>query len=106
MGRGGDRIMNPKTVEITWLKPDSSHFHICLKLFNQTEDEAGGRGRFRKAMLAELEGAEWHRNGATGHYTNVGACRDAPREYALRTIMISDTGVAVFEGDWDSDQIK
>jgi hypothetical protein len=78
--------------------------HMVIKLFAQTEDEAGGCAENRKVFLKDLEGWPYTINGMfAGHYENVGTCDKSPREYARWTILLEDPGSTpdIFEGDWD-----
>ena len=80
--------------------------HYLIKTFRQTDEEAGGVGEDRLAVLEELEGEEYTHNGKTGVYKNVGACGGAPREYAIQTTLItSPSGSLIYKGDWDYEKL-
>jgi hypothetical protein len=82
-------------------------FYILIKTYLQTDEEAGGRGSFRKVMLVRLEGTEYNHNGELGVYEHVGDCTLAPREYAVRTILIkSPDEIITSLGDWDYEKIQ
>jgi hypothetical protein len=76
-----------------------------IRLFTQTDEEAGGRGKDRRAMLMRLEGTTYKYNNVYGTYQDVGSCSKAPREYAVKTILIRepDGMIYVYGGDVDSD---
>jgi hypothetical protein len=76
-----------------------------IRLFTQTDEEAGGRGENRKVMLVRLEGATYRYNNVFGTYQDAGSCSKAPREYAVKTILIRepDGMIYVYDGDVDSD---
>lgn len=87
--------------EINWI-PEVNH--MIIKTYIQTDEEAGGRGKDRRVMLTAMAGTVGYWNGIEYQYceAKVGQCKDAPREYATNTILItSPTNVVILKGDWD-----
>lgn len=83
-------------------EPPPTLLHIMIKTYVQTDEEAGGCGKDRRALLSCLEGDTYLHNGKKGVYKNVGGCQNVPREYAVRTILIrSQSDVIDARGDWD-----
>jgi hypothetical protein len=78
-------------------------YHLLIKTYFQTNEEAGAMtGVNRKAMLCSMEGLGYEYNGEKGSYEKVGDCENAPREYALSTmLMLSPTEYVCYSGDWD-----
>lgn len=77
--------------------------HLIIKVFEQTDEQAGGRGQDRRVMMDQMEGTTFILNGApAGQYKNTRDCKDAPPGYARWTILIKshDSEPEVFEGDW------
>jgi hypothetical protein len=96
-----DLTIRQGQVEITWIKLDHGQ-HLIIKTYIQTDEESGGRHGNRKAMLAMLEGQSYYYNGVEGIYENVGDCEKAPREFAVRTLLIkSQSEFLDAKGDWD-----
>jgi hypothetical protein len=72
--------------------------NLCLvvKVFQQTDDDAGGTGMDRKAMLPQLASSEYYDWNGFGTYptydpdtaAHVGSCVGPPRERPLKTIVI------------------
>lgn len=79
--------------------------YAFIRIFAQVDEEAGGCGLDRKVMLIRLEGTPYLFNGKPGIYKNVGSCSGAPREYALKTIVIQNPNgnIIVYDGDIDTD---
>jgi len=99
-----DEGIRPAQVETNYWEPDK---HLIIKLYIQTDEEAGGVGADRRSMLAWLEGVEYLHNGEKGIYENVGKCYKAPREYAVKTIWVkSPNNVISLAGDWDYNVLK
>jgi hypothetical protein len=93
-------------VELTWVKVHSYGQHLLIKTYLQTDEEAGGRAENRRAMLVMLEGQSYYHNGVEGIYENVGDCEKAPREFAIRTLLIkSQSDFLDARGDWDYEKL-
>jgi len=67
-----------------------------IKVFQQTDEEAGGTGMRRKAMQSSLVGEEYYDWDGTATYPtfdpdtsgHVGSCTDPPRERPLKTVIV------------------
>jgi hypothetical protein len=93
-------------VELTWVKVHTYGQHLLIKTYLQTDEEAGGRAESRRAMLGMLEGQSYYHNGVEGIYENVGDCEKAPREFAVRTLLIkSQSEFLDAKGDWDYEEL-
>ena len=89
-------------VEVQHVKTRHGGYHILIKTYQQTDEEAGGRNETRKAMLPYMEGDTYYHNGVSGIYKNVGQCEKAPKEFAIRTLLIINQSEFLDAlGDWD-----
>jgi len=69
---------------------------LIIKIFQQTDDEAGGSGMDRKAMLPTMAGKEYYDWDGAGTYPSynpasagmVGSCVEPPRERPLKTVIV------------------
>jgi len=59
---------------------------LVVKIYQQTDEEAGGTGANRKALLPDLDGKEWYSAGTKGTYTVPNSPPDT--EYPLKTVII------------------
>lgn len=63
---------------------------LCLvvKVYQQTDEEAGGTGFTRKAMIPALLGESYFDETGAGTYASVGSCSAPDRERPLKTIIV------------------
>lgn len=71
---------------------------LIIKIFQQTDDEAGGSGMNRKAMVPSLAGKEYYDWVSPGYGTypaynpegagTVGSCNNPPRERPLKCVIV------------------
>jgi hypothetical protein len=95
--------LRPGQIEIEHIKaPAGSGIRVLIKTYLQTDEEAGGRGSKRCMNVTHFEGNAYYHNGVEGKYEHVGECERAPREFAVRTILIkSQSEILDACGDWD-----
>jgi len=69
---------------------------LVIKIFQQTDDEAGGSAMNRNAMLSSIAGKEYYDWDGYGTYPaynpsgsgTVGSCNNPPRERPLKTVIV------------------
>jgi hypothetical protein len=64
------------------------NLYLIVKVYQQTDEEAGGSGLERKAMLDSMDGEEYYDWDGAGVYANVGSCANPDRERALKTVIV------------------
>lgn len=64
------------------------NLYIVVKVFQQTDEEAGGTGLNRKAMVPSMLGDEYFDWDGAGTYANVGTCASPDRERPLKTVIV------------------
>jgi hypothetical protein len=64
------------------------NLYLVVKVFQQTDEEAGGTGLNRKAMVANMLGDEYYDWDGAGTYTDVGTCASPDRERPLKTVIV------------------
>lgn len=64
------------------------NLYLVVKIFQQTDEEAGGTGLDRKAMLDNMLGDEYYDWDGAGTYANVGSCLSPDRERPLKTVIV------------------
>ena len=97
------RYLRRGQIEIKYISaPAGSGIHVLIKTYIQTDEEAGGVGDMRRMNLVYCEGNAYYHNGVEGKYEHVGECEKAPREFAVRTILIKSLSEVLDAiGDWD-----
>lgn len=70
------------------------NLYLVVKIFQQTDEEAGGTGLNRKAMLDSLTGEEYFDWDGRGTYSSVGSCVAPDRERPLKTIIVPKLKIA------------
>jgi hypothetical protein len=61
---------------------------MVVKIFQQTDEEAGGSAMDRKAMLSSMTGDEYYDWDGYGTYSSVGTCSNPDRERPLKTVIV------------------
>lgn len=69
---------------------------LVIKIFQQTDEEAGGSGMERNAMLSNMAGKEYYDWNGSDTYSaynpagagTVGSCNNPPRERPLKTVIV------------------
>jgi len=61
---------------------------LVVKIFEQTDEEAGGTGPARLVNQPALEGKEYYDWDGTGTYASIGSCATRERERPLKTIVV------------------
>jgi len=64
------------------------NLYLVVKIFQQTDEEAGGTGLERNAMIDSLVDEEYFDWDGLGTYANVGSCSNPDRERPLKTIIV------------------
>lgn len=63
------------------------NLYLVVKVFEQTDQQAGGTGMERKAMELDV-GDEYYDWDGAGTYSNVGSCTNPDRERPLKTVIV------------------
>jgi hypothetical protein len=63
------------------------NLYLVVKVYTQTDEEAGGTGMDRNSMIPGLTGEEYYDWDGAGNYTSVG-CVNPNRERALKTVIV------------------
>ena len=64
------------------------NLYIVVKIFQQTDVEAGGTGMNRKAMVSNMDGDEYYDWDGAGTYSSVGSCAAPDRERPLKCVIV------------------